>query len=88
MLSSTFSVPFFIFSPGVTPGFSSLEISQGKQAENQRDTDNIMMVSRGKGIGVWQRIKGVRYMVTEDDLILIGGHTMQIYRSCIIEMYA
>ena len=37
------------------------------------DTD-IMLVSRGKGL---DRVKGSKYMVTEDDLTLGSGHTMQ-----------
>ena len=36
-----------------------------------------MVVTRAKGGGELLRVKGVKYMVTEDDLTLGGGHKMQ-----------
>ena len=42
------------------------------------DTNNSMVVTRGKGRGVGAvRVKGVKNMVTEEDLTLGGEHTMQ-----------
>ena len=40
------------------------------------DTDNSMVATRGRGVEV-SKGKGDRYMVTEDDLTLGGGHTVQ-----------
>ena len=39
-------------------------------------TDHSVGVTRGKGVGE-RRVKGAKYMVTEDELTLGGGHTMQ-----------
>ena len=41
------------------------------------DTDNSMMVTRGKGAGRIVKDKGAKYVVMEDDLTFGGGHTMQ-----------
>ena len=54
------------------------------------DTVNGVEVTRGKGLE--GAVKGVTYMLTEEDLTLGGGHTMQ-YRhyvsqqKCILETY-
>ena len=40
------------------------------------DTGNSMVVTRGKGVGT-SGVKGHKYMVTEGNLTLNGGHTMQ-----------
>ena len=48
-----------------------------RNKEKLKDTDNSMVVTRGKGVGKWQRIKGAKYMVTEVALILGGRHTKQ-----------
>ena len=40
------------------------------------DTDNSMVVTRGKGVGVVKG-EGVKYRVTKDDLTSGGRHTMQ-----------
>ena len=49
-----------------------------KQEKNKQnsDTDNSMVVTRGKG---WGAVKGqgVKYVVTEGDLTVGGGHTLQ-----------
>ena len=36
-----------------------------------------MVVSRGKRVRGWKRVKGAKYIMTEHDLTLAGGHTMQ-----------
>lgn len=40
------------------------------------DTDNIMLVTRGKGVGEWWEHKRVKYLLMEDDITL-GVDTMQ-----------
>ena len=41
------------------------------------ETDNSMVVTRGKGGGRTIKGKGIKYMVMEDYLTLGGGNTMQ-----------
>ena len=46
------------------------------------DTDNSMVVVTRRKEGGWQRVKGVKYMVTDGDLTLGDGHIIytDIYR--------
>ena len=50
-----------------------------------------MVVTRGKGGGGVVNIKGIQYMVKEDDVHLSGGQTMQhtdhISWQCTLETY-
>ena len=51
-----------------------------KQDKNQKliDTDKSVAVARGQGgWGEVEGVKGVKYMVMEEDLALGGEHTMQ-----------
>ena len=51
-----------------------------KLNQNLTDTEVWMVVTRGKGAAGSQRIKGFKYIVTEEDLTLVVGTQCNIQR--------
>ena len=54
---------------------------QEKQTnKNSQTQTTVWYLPEGREMGEQQRVKGLKYMVAEEDLILVGGHRGAIYR--------